>query len=89
APGVVSRMDGVALYRFPRRVRIDYLRRERAGLRLPLSAWVERESYRPGEILAELPEPYLVRSEEEGVVELKELEEGHLLTLLKDEEAVA
>lgn len=70
-------------------MRIDYLRKERAGLRLPLSAWVEREGYRPGEILGELPEPYLFRSEEEGVVELKELEEGHLLTLLKDDEPVA
>jgi DNA-directed RNA polymerase subunit beta' len=89
APGVVSRMDGVALYRFPRRVRVDYLRKERAALRIPLSAWVEKEAYRPGEVLAELPEPYLFRAEESGVVELKELAEGHLIYLRQEEEVVA
>lgn len=57
APGVVSRLDGVALYRFPRRVRVEYVKKERAGLRLPLAAWVEKEAYKPGEILAELPSP--------------------------------
>ena len=36
APGVVSRLDGVALYRFPRRVRVEYVKKERAGLRLPV-----------------------------------------------------
>ena len=89
APGVVSRMDGVALYRFPRRVRVDYLRKERAALRIPLSAWVEKEAYRSGEVLAELSEPYLFRAEESGEVELKELAEGHLIYLRQEEEVVA
>lgn len=89
APGVVSRLDGVALYRFPRRVRVEYVKKERAGLRLPLAAWVEKEAYKPGEILAELPEPYLFRAEEEGVVELKELEEGAFLVLRREDEPVA
>ena len=89
APGVVSRLDGVALYRFPRRVRVEYVKKERAGLRLPLAAWVEKEAYKPGEILAELPEPYLFRAEEEGVVELKELEEGAFLVLRQEDEPVA
>ncbi len=89
APGVVSRMDGVVLYRFPRRVRVDYLYRERAALRLPLTAWVEGEAYKPGEVLAELSEPYLLRAEEGGVVELREFPEGALLYLRQEEEVVA
>ncbi len=89
APGVVSRMDGVALYRFPRRVRVDYLYRERAALRLPLASWVEREAYKPGEVLAELSEPYLFRAEEDGVVELREFPEGALLYLRQEEVVVA
>ncbi len=91
APGVLARMDGVALYRFPRRVRVEYLKKERAGLRLPLSAWAEAQAYRPGEVIGELEAPYLFRAEEEGVVELKELPEGegYLLYLHREEEVVA
>ncbi len=90
APGVVARMDGVALYRFPRRVRVEYLRREEATLSLPQEAWVEKEAYRPGEVLAELEAPYLFRAEADGAVELRPLgEEGYLLLLRQGEEAVA
>jgi len=98
APGITSRMDGIVLYRFPRRIRVEYIRRERAQLILPAEAWIEqvaspsgehREAYRPGEPIAELSEPYRLLAQEGGVADLLEWEEGALLSLAQGEEVVA
>ncbi len=89
APGITSRMDGIVLYRFPRRIRVEYIRRERAQLILPAEAWIEQEAYRPGEPIAELSEPYRLLAQEGGVVDLLEWEEGALLSLAQGEEVVA
>ncbi|MGQ9511168.1 MAG: DNA-directed RNA polymerase subunit beta' [Thermaceae bacterium] len=89
APGIQSRMDGIALYRFPRRIRVDYLKRERARLLLPAEAWIEKEAYGPGEPIAELPEPYRLLAQEGGVVDLLEWAEGALLSLSQEGEVVA
>jgi DNA-directed RNA polymerase subunit beta' len=82
APGVVSKMDGLCLFRFPRRIRVDYLRRERAHLTLPREGWIEQKSYRPGEPLAEIAEKHQILSEEAGAVQLVEWEEGALVKIL-------
>ncbi|AEB11199.1 DNA-directed RNA polymerase subunit beta' [Marinithermus hydrothermalis] len=81
APGIVSKMDGVALYRFPRRISVEYKERDRAHLTLPAAAWIEQERYRPGEPLAELDAPFELRAEEGGVAEVLEWEEGALVRL--------
>ncbi len=81
APGVVSKMDGVALFRFPRRISVEYAERERAHLVLPRDAWIEAGHYEPGEPLAELEDPFVFESEAGGVAEVLEWEEGALVKL--------
>ncbi len=79
APGIVSKMDGLALFRFPRRLRVAYAFKERAKLSLPKEAWIEQDSYKPGEPIADLEASYQIISEDAGAVDLEELEEGALL----------
>ncbi|WP_293181570.1 DNA-directed RNA polymerase subunit beta' [Oceanithermus sp.] len=81
APGVVSKMDGVALFRFPRRISVEYLERERAHLVLPKEAWIEAERYEAGEPIAELADPFVFESEAAGVAEVLEWDEGALVRL--------
>ncbi len=81
APGVVSKMDGVALFRFPRRISVEYLERERAHLALPKAAWIEADRYEAGEPIAELEEPFVFESEAAGVAEVLEWDEGALVRL--------
>ena len=50
APGVISKMDGFAMYRFPRRISVAYTERERAHLVLPEGAWIDRQTYAPSGI---------------------------------------
>ncbi|PZA05840.1 MULTISPECIES: DNA-directed RNA polymerase subunit beta' [unclassified Meiothermus] len=82
APGVQSKMDGLAFFRFPRRIRVEYTQRERAHLSLPREAWIEQKSYRPGEPLAELSDKYQLKSEDSGAVQIVEFEEGSLLKIV-------
>lgn len=86
APGIKSRIDGVAFYRFPRQVLVEYLERDRAHLVLPRESWVEAEAYRGGEVLAELEGQLEVKAEEGGVVEVVDLEGGALVRI-KDPES--
>jgi DNA-directed RNA polymerase subunit beta' len=86
APGIVSRMDGLAVFRFPRRLRVDYIQRERVHLSLPRESWIEARSYKPGEPLAELSEPHALKAEDSGAVELLEWEEGALLRIRDPED---
>ncbi|ADH62735.1 DNA-directed RNA polymerase, beta' subunit [Allomeiothermus silvanus DSM 9946] len=82
APGVQSKMDGLAFFRFPRRIRVEYIQRERAHLSLPREAWIEQKSYRAGEPLAELSEKHQIKSEDSGAVQIVEFEEGALLKIV-------
>ncbi|MDW8091074.1 MAG: DNA-directed RNA polymerase subunit beta', partial [Meiothermus sp.] len=85
APGIVSRMDGLVLFRFPRRLRVEYTERERASLTLPKAAWIEQESYKPGEPIAELEASYQIVSEDAGAVQVEELADGALIRILDPE----
>ena len=81
APGVLSKMDGLVLFRFPRRIRVEYADKERASLTLPKAAWIEADKYKPGEPVAELDDNYQLKSEESGAVDIEELAEGSLLKI--------
>ena len=85
APGVRSKMEGVAFYRFPRKLLVEYLEKDRAHLVLPEGSWVEAERYQSGDTLAELEAPFPVSAEEGGAVAFQPLGEGGLLRL-KDPE---
>jgi len=85
APGVASKMDGLALFRFPRRIQVEYADKERATLTLPKEAWIEANKYKPGEPLAELGDKYQLKSDESGAVDIVELEEGSLVRILDPE----
>ncbi|GIW37909.1 MAG: hypothetical protein KatS3mg074_307 [Meiothermus sp.] len=82
APGVVSKMDGLVLFRFPRRIRVEYADKERARLTLPKAAWIEQDKYKPGEPLAELEASYQITTEDSGVVDVEELGDGALVKIL-------
>ncbi len=70
AKGVKSKLAGIAQYRFPRRITLDYRELRDARLIVPKAAWIEEDKYAGGQPLAELEADLEVRSEEEGVVEL-------------------
>ena len=71
AKGVKSKIAGIAQYRFPRRIRLDYKEARDARLILPKKDFVEEEEgYKGGQPIAELSEDVVVTSEAEGVVEL-------------------
>ncbi|WP_337868892.1 DNA-directed RNA polymerase subunit beta' [Meiothermus sp.] len=85
APGVVSKMDGLVLFRFPRRIRVEYADKERASLTLPKSAWIEQDKYKPGEPIAELEASYQITCEDAGVVDVEEVGDGALVKILDPE----
>ncbi|MBF6594114.1 MAG: DNA-directed RNA polymerase subunit beta' [Thermaceae bacterium] len=90
APGVVSKMDGLVLFRFPRRIRVEYAEKERALLTLPRSSWIEAKTYKPGEPIADLEDSYQLKSDESGAVDLEEVGDGVLLKIRDPEtEAIA
>ena len=70
AKGVKSKMAGLAQYRFPRKVIFDYQEAREATLTLPSKSWIEEESYKSGQPLADLTDDVVVRAKAEGVVEL-------------------
>ncbi|WP_425145559.1 DNA-directed RNA polymerase subunit beta' [Deinococcus sp.] len=82
----VSKMDGLAQYRFPRRAELRY-REEREAL-LPLAAetLVEAEAFRAGDILAELEENLNIVSPDGGFVFLHDLGEDSVLIELRESE---
>ena len=85
ARGVTSKMDGLALFRFPRRIRVDYHQRERFEVTLERDAWVEQAKYKPGEPFAEVNEPIKVKSEFSGAVDLVDLEDGAVVRIREPE----
>ena len=70
AKGVRSKLDGIAQYRFPRKLVFDYSEAREAALTLPTKAWIEEERYEGGQPFAELTEDWTLTAKGEGVVEL-------------------
>jgi len=85
APGVVGKMDGLVLFRFPRRLRVEYADKERVSLTLPKAAWIEQDKYKPGEPIAELEASYQIASQDSGVVSVEEVGDGALVKILDPE----
>ena len=80
--GVVSKMDGLAQYRFPHRAEFCYPRSSRAKLTLPAGSFIEQESFAEGEILAELEAPFSFTDHQGGDAEVFDLGEGSALVVL-------
>ena len=70
AKGVKSKIAGIAQYRFPRKLSVDYRESRDGRLMLPENDWIEEETYAGGQPIAELSEDVVLASEEEGVAEL-------------------
>ncbi len=84
AKGVKSKLAGIAQYRFPRRITLDYRELRDARMIVPKAAWIEEEKYAGGQPIAELESALEVRSEEEGVVELLPIGEDGGVLLVRD-----
>ncbi len=84
AKGVKSKLAGIAQYRFPRRITLDYRELRDARLIVPKAAWIEEEKYAGGQPIAELEADLEVRSEEEGVVELLPIGNDGGVLLVRD-----
>lgn len=70
AKGVKSKLSGLAQYRFPRKLILDYEERREALITVPTKAWIEEESYQAGQPFAELNAEIALTAKEEGVVKL-------------------
>ena len=70
AKGVRSKLDGIAQYRFPRKLTMDYTEAREATLTVGAKDWIEAESYEGGEPFAELNDDITITAKGEGVVEL-------------------
>ncbi|MVN87365.1 DNA-directed RNA polymerase subunit beta' [Deinococcus sp. HMF7620] len=81
---VVSKMDGLAQYRFPRRALIAYAEEVEATLPLPAEALVEQDTFRAGEILAELESDVQITAPVDGTIVLHELGEDSVMVELRE-----
>ncbi|ABF44937.1 DNA-directed RNA polymerase subunit beta' [Deinococcus geothermalis DSM 11300] len=84
---VVSKMDGLAQYRFPRRAEIAYAEEAEASLPLPSDVLVQQDSFRPGEILAELEGDVQITAPVDGTAFLLDMGEDSVLVELRDSAA--
>jgi len=84
AKGVKSKLAGIAQYRFPRRITLDYRELRDTRMILPKAAWIEEDKYAGGQPIAELEHDLEVRSEEEGVVELLPIGNDGGVLLVRD-----
>ncbi|UFA50985.1 DNA-directed RNA polymerase subunit beta' [Deinococcus radiophilus] len=82
---VVSKMDGLAQYRFPRRAEIAYREEQEAALPLSADALVQQDIFRAGEVLAELEENVTVTAPVAGVAYLKEMGEDSVMIELREQ----
>ncbi len=91
AKGVKSKIAGIAQYRFPRKMTIDYRESRDARLLLPKGSLIEEETYSGGQPIAELSADMSLVSEEEGVVELLPIgaDGGILMIRDIDEDAIS
>ncbi|MDK2012595.1 MULTISPECIES: DNA-directed RNA polymerase subunit beta' [unclassified Deinococcus] len=81
---VVSKMDGLAQYRFPRRAVIAYAEEVEATLPVPAEALVEQDTFRAGEILAELESDVQITAPVDGTVVLHEMGEDSVMVELRE-----
>lgn len=81
---VVSKMDGLAQYRFPRRAIIAYSEEVEATLPVPAEALVEQDTFRAGEILAELESDVTITAPVDGTVVLHEMGEASVMVELRE-----
>jgi len=81
---VVSKMDGLAQYRFPRRAIIAYSEEVEATLPVPADALVEQDAFRAGEILAELESDVTITAPVDGTVVLHEMGEDSVMVELRE-----
>ena len=81
---VVSKMDGLAQYRFPRRAEIAYSEEVQASLPLPASALVEQDAFRSGEILAELEEDVQITAPVAGTAFLHDMGEDSVMVEIRE-----
>jgi len=82
----VSKMDGLAQYRFPRRAELAYREERSATLPVPSEMLVEQDSFRAGDILAELEENVNIVSPDSGLVFIHELGEDSVLIEIRENE---
>ena len=80
---VVAKMDGLAQYRFPRRAEIAYNEVAEAVLPLPAGMLVEQDSFKAGEILAELEQDVQVKSPVDGTAFLLDMGEDSVMVELR------
>jgi DNA-directed RNA polymerase subunit beta' len=84
AKGLKSKLAGIAQYRFPRRVTLDYRELRDARFFVPKAAWIEESTYAGGQPLADLEVDLELKSEEEGVVELLPIGNDGGVLLVRD-----
>ena len=82
AKGVKSKLEGIAQYRFSRKVTFDYRESRDAQIQFAKGNWIEEESYLGGQPLAELSEDFVIAAAAEGVAELVPIgTEGGIINL--------
>ncbi len=74
---VVSKMDGVAQYRFPRKATLEYARDGEAKFSLPKGVTLELEAFRAGEEICDGLEEHTLLAARDGVISITELGEGY------------
>ncbi len=74
---VVSKMDGVAQYRFPRKATLEYAREGEVKFSLPKGITLELEAFRAGEEICDGVESHGILAARDGVVSITELGEGY------------
>ena len=91
AKGVKSKVAGIAQYRFPRKLTLDYRESRDARLLLPKGSLIEEDEYAGGQPIAELTGDASVAAEVEGVVELLPIGTGGGILMVRDidEDAIA
>ncbi|CAM3943475.1 DNA-directed RNA polymerase subunit beta' [Deinococcus marmoris] len=81
---VVAKMDGLAQYRFPRRAEIAYREEVEATLPLPSDVLVDQETFRAGEILAELEADVSITAPVAGTAFLSEMGEDSVMVVIRE-----
>ena len=73
---VVSKLDGIALYRFPRSIELWYDREVQASMIVPNGTFILNESLRKGEAIAQLTGPHALLATRDGVAQITVLGDG-------------
>lgn len=84
AGNTVSRIDGLAQYRFPRRAEIRYKEHLDAKSTFPAEALIEQDRYRAGEAIAELTDDLSIVTPVAGSVRVRDLGEASAVIQMLD-----